>query len=195
MTFTASATSSWQTTPANDDGGQKTVYLDRHNLNCGNGSAISNFKLQRPSSNQINYKYQCVKSSAIGANGAQSSTPWGATNGDYSTNYLDRLDVKCPTGQGLTQFGLKRDNDKLKYAFTCAPIQTICCKSATTAPSDASSKKKSVYLDRQFVGIDSTKDVLTAFRLHATYNPDRYYYTYSYCTLKDMDAQATLDTT
>jgi hypothetical protein len=49
-------------TGANDWGGGNSVYLDRHNIECGSDSVLSQFHLSRPSDNQIRYDYTCKKS-------------------------------------------------------------------------------------------------------------------------------------
>lgn len=49
-------------TPFDDDGGGNAIYLDRHNVQCGEGEAMTEFVLQRNSEgNKIRYGYRCCK--------------------------------------------------------------------------------------------------------------------------------------
>ncbi len=54
-------TSRMVTTPANDDGGGNSIYLDRHNVACADDEVMNYFTLYRPSDNQIAYSYRCSK--------------------------------------------------------------------------------------------------------------------------------------
>lgn len=49
------------TTNVDDAGNGNTIYLDRQNLQCNQDEGISQFKLSRPSENQIQYSYKCCK--------------------------------------------------------------------------------------------------------------------------------------
>lgn len=44
-----------------EDGGGNMIYLDRQNVNCNEGEALTNFRLTRPSNNTIAYEYTCCK--------------------------------------------------------------------------------------------------------------------------------------
>jgi len=49
-------------TPFDDDGGGNAVYLDRQNVKCGKGEAMTEFVLRRnPEGNKIRYEYKCCK--------------------------------------------------------------------------------------------------------------------------------------
>jgi hypothetical protein len=185
----------WLTTVLNDKAKGNVFYLDRHDVKCiGPNNALAQFQLATPNTDQMNYKFQCIHHEAIGAPGIERSTNFNATSGNMSANYLDRHLVQCPVGQALTRFQLKRDtndNKKIHYVFNCTPIQVYCCKTDRTKATSAGDHQTTDYLDRQLVGISSkhSNKVLTGFQLHSTYKPNKYYYTYSYCTLLDLEAK------
>ncbi len=191
-------TNKWFNTPAADWGNSKTWFLERHFVKCPPGSAISIFKLTRPSSKTFSYKYQCVISSAVNIEKNEKdyvhdATPFNSSKGDYFTNYLDRHKVDCPKGYALTSFKLERggeDNKQVRYKYTCAKVQTLCCHSKNNSKTDAGRKKETRYLENQTVGIENINSnlVLTGFQLHSTYRPNKYHYSYNYCKLLDIDA-------
>lgn len=47
-------------TPMNDDGGGNAIFLDRHEVTCGDNSALSHFKLVR-GGNKYQYQYTCCR--------------------------------------------------------------------------------------------------------------------------------------
>jgi hypothetical protein len=49
-------------TPFDEDGDGNMVYLDRHNVECGEGYALTSFGLERNSNdNRITYRYNCCR--------------------------------------------------------------------------------------------------------------------------------------
>lgn len=99
----------------NDDGKGNMIFLDRHNVSCGNTALVS-FGLYRPNPTTIGYQYWC------------GSTPLGTVtnhetrateNGGGNVLYLDRQNVQC--GQGvLTGFQLFRPTENtIAYAYSC----------------------------------------------------------------------------
>lgn len=106
-------------TGSNDWGGGNTIYLDRHNVNCGN-NPIARFRLVRPASNKIRYDYSCSKANSTGKC-TNKNTGW---NQESSQNYyLDRHNVKCGTNEAITQFKLQRDGKgKFRYDYRCCKI-------------------------------------------------------------------------
>ena len=106
------------TTPANDWGGGNTVYLDRHNVACPEGSVINQWRLLRPKDNQIHISYKCSKVPGLGSC-ENLSTPWN-DEGRGNAVYLDRHDVKCPGNKMLTKHLLVRSGKgTYRYDFTC----------------------------------------------------------------------------
>lgn len=185
-------------TGMNDAGGGSIFYMDRHNVKCDPGSVLQGFHYIRGGSNQFMYEYNCLTHSSVDKQTNNQKTNFDETASDErsSTNYLDRHDVKCPTGQGLNSFHMIRQPDasnRIAYEYTCSPIKTEKCATGELPWQDgdgSGGERPTYYLDRQVLSL-SNLDVLTAFKLVSKYNGDRisYKYQYSFCTLsKDAPA-------
>jgi hypothetical protein len=106
-------------TTTQTDGGGNTIYLDRHNVNCGS-YPITDFKLTKPADDTIRYEYRCSSRKA-GGDCRNVTTAWDTESKD--TIYLDRHDVKCNANESLTRFQLKRDgNGKFRYEYKCCAM-------------------------------------------------------------------------
>ncbi len=99
-------------------GDGNTVYLDRHNVDCGK-SPILEFKGSRcMSTDKYRYKYRC-------GNHKSESCRDISTNfndeGGGKVVYLDRHDVKCKEGEEyISKFKLSRNGEgKYRYDYTC----------------------------------------------------------------------------
>jgi len=99
-------------------GDGNTVYLDRHNVDCGK-SPILEFKGNRcMSTDKYRYKYRC-------GNHKSESCRDISTNfndeGGGKVVYLDRHDVKCKEGEEyISKFKLSRNGEgKYRYDYTC----------------------------------------------------------------------------
>jgi hypothetical protein len=171
----------------------KIWFLDSHKLNCPLGSAISNFKLTRPSKTQLSYKYECVTNNAISTDATliiSKSTHYDSSHGDYSTNYLDRHHVQCPKNHVLVDFKLVdggKDDKQLQYQFKCSPATVSSCVTKTTKKTNAGSKPQTIYLEKQSVGPGfgtvGANQVLAGFQMHSKYKPNKMWYQYTLCTL------------
>ena len=106
-------------TGANDWGGGNTIFLDRHNVNCGK-NPITKFRLVRPAGNKIRYDYTC-NSKKVGGACRDVNTGW---NQESDKNiYLDRHNVKCNPNEVITQFKLNRDGKgKFRYDYKCCKM-------------------------------------------------------------------------
>ena len=106
-------------TGSNDWGGGNTIFLDRHNVNCDK-NPIAKFRLVRPEGHTIRYDYTCNSKQVSGAC-RDVNTGW---NQESNMNiYLDRHDVKCDTGEVITQFKLNRDGQgKFRYDYKCCKM-------------------------------------------------------------------------
>jgi hypothetical protein len=110
----------------NDEGGGNTIYLDRHNVNCGS-NPINNFKLNRSGKNTFRYDYTCGNTSLV--NIVNKNSAWNDEGGGNAI-YLDRHNVNCDENSYLTRFQLKRDGKgKYRYEYSCGynkttPIET-----------------------------------------------------------------------
>jgi hypothetical protein len=106
-------------TGANDWGGGNTIYLDRHNLDCGK-NPIAKFRLVRPKGNQIRYDYTC-NSKKVGGACRNVNTGWNQESNQQI--YLDRHNVKCNDNEVITQFKLNRDGKgKFRYDYKCCKM-------------------------------------------------------------------------
>jgi hypothetical protein len=106
-------------TAANDWGGGNTIYLDRHNVDCGQ-NPISSFKLTRPSDKTIQYQYTCNSKKAKG-DCRQANTGWNEESNQ--SIYLDRHNVKCGNNEVITQFNLVRNGKKkFRYDYKCCKM-------------------------------------------------------------------------
>ena len=106
-------------TGSNDWGGGNTIFLDRHNVNCDK-NPIAKFRLVRPAGDKIRYDYTCNSKQVSGAC-RDVNTGW---NQESNMNiFLDRHDVKCDTGEVITQFKLNRDGQgKFRYDYKCCKM-------------------------------------------------------------------------
>lgn len=175
-------------------------YLDRQNVDCPNGSAMSWFHYERKPSDtgMIRYNYNCVESKAINTSKASSkSTPYNSveekSDGKYAMNYLDRHNVVCPAGTAINKFRQGRSGNKINIKYECVAVETVCCKSFTGAAQSAGNQN-TYYLDRQNVGDNSvaTNMVMTQYKAFASYSPSKLWYTWTMCQLVDVDARAAL---
>jgi hypothetical protein len=106
-----------KSTRSNDWGGGNTIYLDRHDVNCGNRN-IHRIKLYRPAGNRIAYAYSCGRRGVAPSTCTNRYTKW---NTESSQNiYLDRHNVSCPGNTALTRFKLQRNGKgKFRYYYRC----------------------------------------------------------------------------
>ena len=109
----------------NDWGNNDVIYLDRHTLDCGK-KPIAQFKLYRPQSNKIAYKYKCNETEATGACRELDvvSTVTGKRN---KTDTLIEADPQCGEGEVLTKFKHYRanpntPNESAAYKYTCCKM-------------------------------------------------------------------------
>lgn len=183
-------------TPWSVTSGGEIIYLDRHSVNCKNG-AMSWFRLFRENvgnggTDRIQYKASCLKSKALKLKSFENKhTNFNITEEhNRSVNYLDRHHVKCDEGTVLQQFKLQRNSkgDKIRYDYRCVKANIICC-SDDTSKLQKMGERNVFYLDRQSTGVENSDDrVLQSFRLLSNYNPDKIYYQFRMCKLRDEDA-------
>ena len=189
-----------KSTLSNDWGNSSTIFLDRHDVNCGIG-ALSGFRLTRQGETKYRYDYQCIMPQNCSDNCIAnikkvdqekckklSTYPniLGTSKGNEygkSTNYLMLHNVNCPEGFILTQFHLRRKPPKIYYSFTCCPAVTKECKSILTSPSDYGDYG-AIYLDRQNVQVPDPKaQAVTGFKLNTDYGKREYYYKVDFCVI------------
>ena len=169
-------------TPNNAWGDGDAVYLDRHDINCGN-DLLTEFQLERPSHDVIHYRYQCCKfSKQFCSTKRKSSTP---TASDESIVYLDRQYVDCGSTSVLKRFHLARNprGNQWYYEYTCCQVNSpfhITCHDRETQYSYHDSDENNVYLDRQRVACNKY-EYLSAFHLERNHNGDQVRYKYRCC--------------
>ncbi|GBF93718.1 hypothetical protein Rsub_06821 [Raphidocelis subcapitata] len=106
-------------TGAQDWGGGSTVYMDRHNVECGANRVLSDWRLVRPSGNTIAIQYQCGNVPRT-SNCQLFATPWANKGGGGQVNFFDRHTVQCPGNKKITRWQLQNDNNSnIRFLFNC----------------------------------------------------------------------------
>ena len=120
-------------TACNEIDGTNINYLDRHNISCPDGRALTEFKLERcsnttSSANQANRShrmvYKCARVQNLGK-----SVNYNTSCQNLDGEYLDGLKkffVKCPPDEVLTGLQLTRENCKNRVRNKCINYQ--CAK-------------------------------------------------------------------
>jgi len=180
--FDASDANSTQekSTKPNHWGGGNSIYLDRHNVDCGN-KALKGFHLRRPRGNQINYNYQCGgTTSGASINNNSGTNNWGGGH----TLYLDRHKVDCGPNP-LHQFKLTRPNrSSVRYDYKCGDSRHAGrCRRANTGFNQG--HRMSIFLDRHKIRCRND-EVLKSFKLNRqprTGWPGKMRYDYECCKI------------
>lgn len=173
-------------TPANDDGGARSCYLDRHRLECPSGSVLNRFRLTRPSSDSISYEYRCRQVNLPSC--TDKTTDWTYNGGGDDIVYLDRQFVTCATmsfqtlfrwqtSSVLTTFQLQTSGSTFRYAYRCCATGSSLSVQTYYTQWDyaGSASKNSVYLDRHDVSC-GTNGMLVGFGLQRSGSQVRYMY-------------------
>lgn len=186
---------------ANDWGGGRTIYLDRHRSDCDIG-AISQFHYVRKKAfgKWTRFRYDtvclmptnCVNKCPASIRKLDQSMckemntrpnilgVWGG----LATNYLDRHYVKCPPRFVLTSFKMVTKNQRIHYNYKCCPSNITNCKSYNTKL-QSYGNFSTIYLDRQVVKVPNVRTMaMTGFRLLANYKKKGFYYHVDYCDLR-----------
>lgn len=97
------------------DGGGKIQYMDRQSAICGPKHALQMFRLVRASGGYIRYKMRCCKVNSVNLVTRKRYT----TSPTYAKNviYLDRQNVRCPTGSFMDGFGIDRRGSGTVYLY------------------------------------------------------------------------------
>jgi hypothetical protein len=169
-------------TPANDWGNGLTYYLDRHDLNCGEKSTLSQLQLTRPATDKIQYKYTCNNTIDAGKP-IQKSTPMNDYGGGQVI-FLDRHNIQCDPGQALTEMKLVRNADgrQYQYQYQCSPIPNLSTCVEKETPANELGNNTSIYLDRHNVKCGEG-EVLSGLRFVRP-TPGTIQYKYRCCSRK-----------
>jgi hypothetical protein len=107
-----------KSTPLNEWGGGNPIYLDRHDIDCGAESVLTQMAL-KTDNGQIQYKYKCAP-----AKKNLTCRDVATTMNDSGGNdmrYLDRHAIKCNDNEALSKVRfVNGDGGKsLQYAYRC----------------------------------------------------------------------------
>jgi len=152
-----SESTAWQSA---DDGNQ-AIYLDKHNVDCGN-DGLHQFKLDT-NDPDIQYRYTCLD----GPDMTLADTSTGDNTGG-AVEFLDRHTVDCEYRRPITQFQLVNLGDnKIKYSYKCGQILSYeTCNTYETSWSDGVGKGDSIrWLHNHDVSCPNTNEYLTKFKL------------------------------
>lgn len=152
------------------------VYLDRHDVTCGDDGLLQ-FKLERPSEHEINYKYSCLE----GINSESESKDTGTNDwGRGNTIFLDRHNVDCGK-KPIAQFKLTRPQDNtIRYDYKCSKKEaTGACRDVDTGFNDE--HPWNIFLDRHNV-ICEDDEVVTRFQLKRN-GSGKFRYDYKCCKM------------
>lgn len=144
-----------KTTGLNDSGGGNAIFLDRHDIECGEKSALNQFNLAT-SGTKVNYNFKCNSASDIGSP-VSKGTGFNEEGGG-NVIYLDRHVIKCDPGSAISRIHLTRNGaNKFQYEYKCVPIPklTACVNKSTVANEDGNGNF--VYLDRQNVQCEANQ--------------------------------------
>jgi hypothetical protein len=104
----------------NDGGGGNSIFLDRHNIDCGPRKVLTGLKLLKDSNNNIQYQYKCAATGDINCRSV--TTQWD-DEGNGDIRYLDRHNIKCNDNEVLSQLAYRRSgNGTFRYEYTCCAV-------------------------------------------------------------------------
>jgi len=128
-----------KSTPLNEDGsvfnmGGNSIFLDRHQVDCGEDSAITQFKLNRAgTTNKYQYDYKCVK---IGKPmSSRILTTPANDDGGGNAIFLDRHDAACADDEAMNYFTLIRPSEsQIAYKYRCSKFEPSSKPQPPAAP-------------------------------------------------------------
>jgi hypothetical protein len=121
----------FNTTGWNEIGG--TIYLDRHHVDCKQGAAINNFKLDTLG-NRMQYVYQCSENKNLGPETGKVNP--GSEANQYF--YLDRQNINCGENEVMSHFVLHNvGNGNWGYGVKCQKASNpLTCRDVETPPTE-----------------------------------------------------------
>ena len=170
-----------QTTPSNDGGGGNAVFLDRHNIDCGN-QPLNRLHYSRTGDNTFQYQFTCANGGQLGAV-SQQATPFN-DEGNGNTIYLDRHNADCGSGNVMTKLHLNRSgNGMYQWQFACAPNtqpQPLNCRQTSTGMNNDGGGN-SIFLDRHDIQCNSN-EALSQIHLQRNSAGNQYQFEYTCCS-------------
>ena len=173
-------------TQTNDWGGGDSVYLDRHDINCGK-NMLREFQLETPKKDsRIRYRYHCCRFSKPSVCSTKRKTN-SATESNESLVYLDKQYVNCGSAGVLKRFHLARTSNQKQwyYEYTCCQVNSpfhITCENRETQYTFHKDDDNNIYLDRQRVACNKY-EYLSSFQLERNRNHDHVRYKYRCCKI------------
>jgi hypothetical protein len=161
------------TTPFNDEGGGNTIFLDRHNIDCGDNNGIKSFHLTRKGDGNFRYEYSCSAPFVDGNNITSTevkgpmykSTGFNDVGGGSSI-FLDRHQLDCGEDGAITQFQLaNNDTSKYQYNYKCIKMGTPMTSRMVTTPANDDGGGSALFLDRHDV-VCADDEVMNYFTLY-----------------------------
>lgn len=110
-----------KSTPANESGNGNTIYLERHDADCGTNNVLTKLRLNIPADNQMQWQYACAPNKQSKELTCRDVTTISNDNGGGNSIYLDRHNIKCEPNEALSRVRLNITDDK-NYQF-----QYRCC--------------------------------------------------------------------
>ena len=169
-----------RSTRANNWGGGNSIFLDRHNVDCGN-KALKGFHLRRPRGNQLQYKYQCGgATTSAGIRKDSGTNHWGGGH----TLYLIAIGwIVAPTlFTNSNWFAL--NHHSIRYNYKCGNRRhSGRCRALNTGFNQG--HRMSIYLDRHKIRCHND-EVLKSFKLNRqprTGWPGKMRYDYECCKI------------
>ena len=187
-TLTSPKPTQWQVvkklnTQFNDEGGGNTIFLDRHNIDCGD-NAVKSFQLTRKGDGNYRYDYSCsapfVDGNNISSNEikGQTSKSTGLNDiGGGNSIYLDRHQLDCGEDGAIAQFQLAdNDSSKFQYNYKCIKIGEPMTSRMVTTPANDYGGGSALFLDRHNVSCadDEVMNYFTLYRPSDTQIAYRY---------------------
>lgn len=161
------------------DMGKGTInYLDRHTMDCSN-KALNELHYQKNTAgDKFQMQYTCASGGKLGTL-SDKVTDLNDT-GNWNTGFLDRHNADCGVGNVMTKLHLNTNNDKMQWAYTCAPsIQNTCRQISTDMSDDGGGN--SMYLDRHDIKCNSN-EALQQLQLVRNPEGNKYQFKYTCCS-------------
>lgn len=183
--------------------GGQTKFLSKHVVNCGIG-ALSQIKyMHRKQSNKwrrFRYQFGCVQPPSTCTKVCKTNiknldakackvyftkqNSLGNWDG-FSTTYLNRHHIKCPSRNVLTMFKQLTNNNSrtIKYKFKCCPAKTSNCKTFDTNKTNYDNNSTHG-LSNQMIKVPNVNiQALTGFQLKVDEGSHKWWYRVEYCNI------------
>lgn len=168
------ATCKKYSTNLNEQGGHGrkggTIWFDRHNVECGAGSAMTGWKLTRAGTHdKIKFEYNCCefKGNALGQCSDEATNLNDGGGHHWPSIYLDRHNLACKSGTAMKGWTLGRGgtHDKFQMKYKCCKVNPTMGQCTTkSTPPNAWGDGQTIYLDRHNAQCD-TDQVMTRWQL------------------------------